>query len=220
MPIPDNTIFANHWIEDRGITFGEVRQITNSQDKLLCLKKRIETYIVKQVDVIGHRDNYAPFPLTVLTCIACETLGRIISPISQYEKDTNKKKEIPKIVSTLIYGKLDPKLTRPLQKQFKAAMQLLWPDADIQSISSYSELLHSYLRTSLIHGYKAKNVFLTEDIPEWSFEDIGCLYINPYWFWQSFKRVFEDIFNEILGARELNNPYRNNALEYFHSLIN
>ena len=219
MPVPDKTIFANHWIEDRGITFGEARRITDPQEKLLCLKKRIETYIIKQVDVIGHRDNYAPFPLTVLTCIAVETLGRIIEPVSAYEKDSRKKNEIPKIVSTAIYGKLHPRINGQLSQKFKAGMKNLWPDADVKNISSYSELFHSYLRTTLIHGYRAKNVFLTEDIPEWTLDDIGCLYINPYWFWKAFKRVFEECFEKILDNSELNNPYRKNAFEYFEHLL-
>lgn len=220
MPVPDETIFANHWIKDRGITFGEVRNIVDTQEKLVCLKKRIETYIIKQVDTIGTRDPYAPFPLTVLTCIAAETLGRVISPVSEYEKDQRTNKEIPKIVSILIYGKLDSKLSRQLPKKFKEAMQILWPNDNVKNISSYAELFHSYLRTTMIHGYRAKNVFLTEDIEKWTLQDIGCLYINPYWFWSAFKKVFEECFEKILDNSQLNNPYRKNALEYFHHLLN
>lgn len=220
MPIPDQTIFANHWDEDRGISFGEVRSITESHIKLLCLRKRIETYIIKQVDPIGVREIYASFPLTVLTCIASETLGRIIEPVAEYEADPRKRKEIPKIVSTAIYGKFDVKLTRQLPKKFKIAMQQLWPNDDVKKISSYAEVFHSYLRTTLIHGYRAKNVFLTEDITEWKLEEIGCLYINPYWFWQSFKRVFDECFAEILDDSKINNPYRKNALAYLEHLLN
>lgn len=220
MPVPDETIFANHWIEDRGINFGEVRAIADPQTRLLCLKKRIETYIIKQVDQISTRENYAPFPLTVLTCIASETLGRIIEPIEDYEKDSRKSKEIPKIVSTRVYGMLDTKLTRQLPKHFKVAMKSLWPKDDVKSISNYAELFHSYLRTTLIHGYRAKNVFLTEDVPEWKLQDIGCLYINPYWFWSSFKRVFEECFLKILDDGKSHNNYRKNALAYLDHLLN
>ncbi len=221
MPVPDNVIFANHWIEDRGITFGEVRQLTEIQTRLLCLKKRIETYIIKQVDVIGHRENYAPFPLTVLTCIAVETLGRIVEPVHVYEQDPRKSKEISKIVSIEIYGKLHPKINRQLPKRFKTAMKNLWPDAGVANISSYAELFHSYMRTTLIHGYRAKNVFLSEDFPEWTLdEEIGCLYINPYWFWSAYKRVFEDCFSRILDTSNMNNPYRINASAYLDHLLN
>lgn len=221
MPVPDNVIFANHWIEDRGINFGEVRQITDTQTKLLCLKKRIETYIIKQVDIIGSRENYAPFPLTVLTCIAVETLGRIIEPVLAHEQDAKKNKEIPKIVSISIYNKLHPNISGQLPKKFKTAMKNLWPDASVANISSYAELFHSYLRTTLIHGYRAKNVFLSEDFPEWTLdENMGCLYINPYWFWKAYKRVFEDCFKKILDTSQINNPYRINALAYFEHLLN
>ena len=219
MPIPDKTIFGKHLSEDRGIRYEEIRQIFDPNIQLQYLKKRLETFLIEQINPIGDRQIYSPFPLTVLTCIASETLGRIIEPVSEFEKDSRKKNEIPKIVSIKVYGMLDKKLTRPLTKDFKQAMQERWPDDDVKKIESYSELFHSYLRTSFIHGYRGKNVFLTEETTSWVFEE-GSLFLNPYWFWSEYKIVFEKCFSKIFDTKEKNNPYRLNALSYFRRLIN
>jgi hypothetical protein len=218
MPIPENTIFSKHLSEDRGICYGEIRQISDPNIQLQYLKKRLETFLISQINPIGDRQIYSPFPLTVLTCIASETLGRIIEPVLEYEKDSRKKKEIPKIVSIKIYGMLDKKLTRPLTKDFRGAMQKKWPYDDVKNIGSYSELFHSYLRTSFIHGYRGKNVFLTEDIASWVFEE-GSLCLNPYWFWVAYKTAFETCFKKIFDTKEKNNPFRKNALSYFSRLV-
>jgi hypothetical protein len=219
MPIPDKTIFGGHLTEDRGISFGEVRQIPNPDIQLKYLKKRLESFLIEQVNPLGDKKVYSPFPLTIVTCIASETLGRIIEPVSSYEKDKRKKLEIPKIVSVKVYGMLDKKLTRPLTKEFKKEMQDLWPQDDIKNISSYSELFHSYLRTSFIHGYRGKNVFLTEDIESWDFQN-GSLFLNPYWFWKTYKITFDFCFSKIFDTKERNNPFRINALDFFNKLIN
>ena len=219
MPIPDDTIFSNHLIESRGVKYGEIRKIREPDIKLQYLKKRIESFLIEQVNPIGDKIIYSPFPLTILTCIASETLGRIIEPVSKYENDKRNKNNIPKIVSVKIYGMFDKKLTRPISLKFKDSMQKVWPDDDIKNITCYSELLHSYLRTPFIHGFRSKNVFLTEDIEGWIFEN-GSLFLNPFWFWKSYKIVFENCFNKIFNSKEKNNPYRINALDFFDRLIN
>lgn len=222
MPIPDNTFFGFHFGgKGTAILFGEVRQITNEDDKLLILKRRLEAYLISQIDPIADSTKiYSPFPLTVLTCVAVETIGRVISPVSEWEKDKHKDKEISKLVSVHIYGELDKKLTRPLTKEFKASMQVLWPNDNVKDIKSYAELFHSYLRTSFMHGYRSKNVFLKAEQEEgWVIKD-GFLIINPYWFWREYKRVFEESFEKIFDKKEKNNPYRIHALAYFHRLIN
>lgn len=218
MPIPDKTIFGPHLTEPRGIEFGEVRLVTDLDEKLKYLKLRLEGFLTSQID--NASKTYCPFPLTVMTCIAVETLGRVIEPIAKYETDPKKNKEIPKIVSTKIYGMLDKKLTRQLTKEFKEKMHEIWPTDNVKNISCYSELFHSYLRTTFIHGYRGKNVFLDDSLQEgWSVDD-GYLVLNPHWFWASYKRVFNECFEKIFDTKEINNPYRNNALEYFDNLIN
>lgn len=217
MPIPDKTIFGPHLSEKRGIAFGEVRQITDPDIKLQYLKIRLEGFLTTQIDNIEK--IYAPFPMVVMTCIAVETLGRVIEPVNKYENDPKKKKEISKIVSVRAYGLLDKKLTRSLTKEFKKTMQANWPHDDIKGITSYAEMFHSYLRTSFMHGYRAKNVFISHKAESWVIEN-GFLIINPNWFWKSYKIAFEESFEKIFDKKELNNPYRQNALDFFDRLIN
>jgi len=95
MSIPNETIFGPHLTEARGIRFGEVRQVNDADTKLRYLKQRLDGFLISQIDPISTK-IYSPFPLTVLTCIAVETLGRIIEPISAYELDSRKKKGNPK----------------------------------------------------------------------------------------------------------------------------
>ena len=79
MPIPDKTFFGSKLDGTGAILFGEVRQITDEDDKLHLLKRRLEAYLTSQIDPIADSTKiYSPFPLTVLTCIAVETLGRVI----------------------------------------------------------------------------------------------------------------------------------------------
>ncbi len=221
MPIPDKTIFGPHISENRGITFGEVRQLSNDDIKIEYLRKRFEGYFVDQVDPISDREKvYSPFPLTVLTCIGVETLGRVFFDVEALVQDERKKKEISKLVSIPIYGFLDARLTRQLSKEFKTSMQTIWPNDNVKNISNYAELLHSYLRTSFVHGYRGKNVFLSAELETgWEF-DSGSLIINPYWFWNQYKRVFQDCFIKISDKRESNNPNRRNALKYFNRILN
>jgi hypothetical protein len=218
MPIPDQTIFGPHLTEQCGISYGEIRQLTDDNLKLQYLKARLIGFLNGQIDNVSN--VYAPFPLTVLTCIAAETLGRVIEPVEKYQKDQRQKLEIPKIVSTKVYGLIDPKLNRTLTKDFKKLMQNHWPNDDVKNISNYAELFHSYLRTSFIHGYRAKNVFLDDKLKEGWKIDEGYLILNPQWFWKSYKGAFEKCFEEILNSREQNNRYRINALAFFNRLIN
>lgn len=218
MPIPNKTIFGPHLEERRGISYGEIREITEDDIKLKYLKKRLEGFLVNQIDEMAEKGS--PFPLTVMTCISVETLGRVISPVVKYEQNPRDKNEIPKLVSIPVYGMLDKVLTRPLNKKEKASMKLLWPNDRIEDISSYAHLFHSHLRTSFIHGYRGKNVFLSTELEDgWDFQE-GSLIINPNWFWKQYKRVFNECFEKILDTKEVNNPYKINALDYFHRLVN
>ncbi|WP_421800069.1 hypothetical protein [Haliscomenobacter sp.] len=221
MPIADHNSFCPI-IEGIGeVTFGYIRQLEDDDQKLFFLKKRLEGFLIQQIDPVSERSQFfSPFPLTVLTCVAVETLGRVTQPVTKLEKSGHKKTEISKLVSVPIYGELDKKLTRPLPQGFKKSMQELWPkDKNIKSIKSYAELFHSYLRTSFMHGYRAKNVYLNANLEEGWVAENGSLTINPYWFWKEYKRVFEESFEKIFDKKEKNNPYRINALAYLHRLI-
>lgn len=56
MPIPDKTFFGSQLDGTGAILFGEVRQITDEDDKLLLLKRRLEAYLISQIDPIADSD--------------------------------------------------------------------------------------------------------------------------------------------------------------------
>jgi hypothetical protein len=189
MPIADHITFCPK-IEGIGeVTFGYIRQLEDDDQKLFFLKKRLEGFLIQQIDPVSERSQFfSPFPLTVLTCVAAETLGRVISPIAKWQGETPD--EISKLASVEIYKKLDKELHYALNQNFKTAMKAIWPNNNVQKIKSYAELFHSYLRTSFMHGYRAKNVYLNADLEEGWVAENGYLKINPYWFWREYKRVF------------------------------
>jgi len=114
---------------------------------------------------------------------------------------------------------MDTKLSHKPSKNFYAAFAELHGKED-GSIDKYSDVIHRYQRNTFNHGYQSRGVYLTEEISEAYHisETEGCLYINPYSFWNLFEITYEKIFKEILSKK--NKPWRRNALEYFDRLIN
>jgi len=221
MPIPNKTTFGPTLDDfNTGISFEEIRKLTDDNDKIRYLKRRLECFLLKQVDEFADRSKaYSPFPLTIITCVAAETLGRIIFPVTKLEQE-GKRNQIPKIVSVKIYGMLDKELNRQIDKTSKDLMKKILPKKTFDEVTCYADLFHVCLRTSYIHGFRPQNVFLDADARSgWGFGE-GALVINPYWFWREYKRVFNECFDLILNAKENNNPYRLNALDYFNRLIN
>ena len=53
MPIPDKTVFGPHLTENRPVDFGEVRQLVDDGLKLEYLKKRLERFLVNQINPIS-----------------------------------------------------------------------------------------------------------------------------------------------------------------------
>lgn len=220
MPIPDETVFGPNVVDGQPITYGELRKITDEALQIDYLKERLDGFLLRQVAPLAarHADGklklWCPFPLTVLTYIGAETLGRVIKPIDQIRSA-----DVSREVSIYIFGKLDQKLTRKPKKLFKQEMQDLWPRDDIANIKSYAEIFYKYLRSSFAHGYRSKNIFLDHELEEGWKTDRGFLIINPYWFWKAFETVYKSSFETIRDKSRTINPYRENALKYFNKLL-
>jgi hypothetical protein len=91
---------------------------------------------------------------------------------------------------------------------------------DKKSIKKYSDIIHKYQRNTFNHGYQARGVYLSHEIPDvWQInEGEGFLVLNPYPFWNLFKKTYEDIFSDILKSKNM--EYRCNALKYLERLLN
>ena len=224
MPIPDHVVFGPGLDNDLPVSFEFARSLKQNSQKVKLLKRRLDAFLINQVQPIAQRDEtgqpiiWSPFPLTAITCMASETLGRLISSIGDLKKSGKSDSEISRAVTIKVFGRFDKKLTRQLGKEFKKNMTNIWPHDDIKSIKSSAEILYKYLRNSFNHGYRAKNVFLNHELIDgWTLGD-GFLIINPYWFWDRFQEVYVECFQQIMMDKK-DNKMRQNALNYFNRLI-
>lgn len=223
MPVPDNMYFGEK-PEGGGIKYGEVRQITNEQRQLLILKARLDPLLIGQINELAvfKNDNirkvYSPFPLTVLTLLSIETLGHIINDVEKIKNE--KEYERSKTIVTPVYQLMQKSLSYKPSKDFYKAFETLHGKGAKKKIDKYSDVIHIYQRNTFNHGYQSRGVSLTEEIKEAIYidEKNGCIYINPYSFWELFKSAYEDVFKQILENK--NKDWRKNALSYFHNLIN
>ncbi|MDR6562858.1 MULTISPECIES: hypothetical protein [unclassified Arcicella] len=222
MPVPDITYFGEK-PEGGGIQYGEVRQIIDEQRKLLILKGRIDTLLIGQIDQLcltnddGNLKVYSPFPLTVLTLLSIETLGHIINDIDKIKEANDY--EQSKAIVTPVYQLMDTKLSYKPSKDFYKSFEKLHGKDDKKSIKKYSDVIHKYQRNTFNHGYQSRGVFLTETINQAITIDneSGCLYINPYSFWELYKTTQDYVFEQILNSKR--KEWRQNALKYFQRLI-
>lgn len=223
MPIPDNVYFGERPDGGGGISYGEVRLLISDQEKIAMLKSRIDAILINQIDELtiqGSKEGYivwSPFPLVVLTCLAIETLGRIILDIEKI-KDQNDY-EISKLISTPIYQIIDSKLAHKPTKVFYQSFLKLHNLKSEKSIDKYSDILHRYLRNTFNHGYQAKGVYLSHKFDiMWEVDaNEGFIILNPYLFWKRYKEVYEMIFIKITNGKDI--VWRKNSLIYFETLL-
>ncbi len=221
MAIIGDVCFGPHHDKEGPILFSEVRKIIDDQTKLVLLKKRLDAYLIGQIEPM--KSTYAPFSLCVMTCIAIETLGRAIQPVNQYKKENleNKRDEeqdISRKVSTFIFSKLDQQLSRKIPKYDLQMFRDRYPEAS-SKVKNYCDLFYHYLRSSFIHGYRGKNVFLKAELEEGVKFYEGAIVINPNWLWDKFKLYYESEFNHLLTVKEKTNPTRQYALDYFEWIL-
>ena len=164
MPIPNEVIFGPGFNTER-ISYGEVRELSDNVSKLKILKKRLDKFLIEQIDPLSERDIngnlkiWSPFPLTYLTCSACETLGRLVIDKTKIKND-----DVSREASIYIFGKIDNKFTRKPQKGFHEQMKEIWSNEEVKKMKNYSEIFYKYLRNSFAHGYRAKNIFLNHEL--------------------------------------------------------
>jgi len=213
VPVPGYIIFGpNEHGQD--ITVADVRALPLAE-RTLALKRRLDRLLVGQIDELakvqnGSRVVYSPFPLAVLTCVAIETVGQVFHGPS---------KDDPKEAFVWMANRIDRMLSRKPPKAFKTAATVRWPNKKNQKFDSYSDVIYHFFRNTLIHGYHGRGVYLTEDETQtWSPDD-GFLYVNPYWFWTAFRRVYDELFRELDENPNDNNRLRMKCREYVERML-
>ncbi|MBA3482757.1 MAG: hypothetical protein H0T51_13175 [Pirellulales bacterium] len=195
MAISNSVIFGPAPSGKDKLTYGDVRKFTSDSDRIAALKARTDGWLIEQIQPLATSDPkggwivYSPFPLAMLTCIAIETLGQIAHGDSFNDDDRGA--SFKKVLS-----KIDSHFTRPPSKDQKNAFLSNWPNA--MKPQSHSDILYSFFRNSLFHGYQGQAAHLTEDVKKWKMDD-GALNLNPYWFWGAYKAAYDAVFARIVS---------------------
>lgn len=222
MGVPDKTYFGEG-LDRQAIFYGDVRAISDEQTQLQLLKKRLDAFLIEQVEELNKRGEnnelkvWSPFPLAVLTLLAIETVGRIIGDVEKIK--SYNEYEQSKAIVTPIYRLIDIELSHKPTKNFYEGFEKLHGKSDKKSIKRYSDVIHKYQRNTFNHGYQAKGVYLNhkQKVPWTIIEKEGFLIMNPYLFWDEFRKTYELIFQNILNSKE--KIWRRNALNYFNQLL-
>jgi len=219
MPVPDLVVFGLSE-EGKELTYGEVRLLIEEQ-QFRALKRRLDALFVKQVGELAKRVNgkravYSPFPLFILTCVGLETLGKVFFTRQPSHKETED--DIQREGFLRVCNRIHPHFSRPLNKQQKEDFDHLWGANEHKKVSSISHLIYRFGRHTMMHGYRGKGVYLTEDIPEWVIES-GALHLNPYWFWTAFVRNNIELWGEFEANIEPTNSLKRAARLYLKELL-
>jgi hypothetical protein len=200
--LPDELIFGRN-SKDEVVRYGDVRKITDDTELIKLLKSRLETYLNKQVEPLTID---SAFPLTVMTCVAVETLGQIF--FKEDSSDTS-------FQFVSVTKKINQVFGRKLSQKYQTKLTETWANKDLKNIDCYGKVLYRFFRNTMIHGYQGKGVFLSyEDTNTIKIdEETSFIVINPNWFWNSYKVAFEKLFDETIKGQS-NNSLRVNCLKY------
>ena len=223
MSVKGDTIFSNNpW--DKGgenITYNQARQETDDTRKIILLKARMDVFLIDQIQEVSKHNSvynpeiWSPFPLAVMTFLAIETLGRVISDHTKIKNKSNY--ETSKRFSRPIYQKIDYKLIDKPNKEFYLQMENRLGKNDKKSIDAYCDVIHKYMRNTYYHGFQGVLVYLNHNLEtEWEINE-GYLVINPYRFWDKFKSEYIKCFDLLIKNKDP--KLTKNALDYFHKLL-
>jgi hypothetical protein len=216
MPIPDEVVFGP-WPDGTSGTYGQVRAM-NAGERLQALRRRLDMWLIKQTRQLaagedGRTKVDSPFPLAVMTCVACEAAGQVFYGAHNREAEGTQRD-----CFVAIGHALHPHFSRQLTQDFRQRLAARWPDLNLQDCTTIGHVIYRFFRNSLIHAYRSQAVYLTADETDaWRLDD-GFLVLNPYWFWGAFSARYDALWNEVEDGQE-NNPRRASALEYVNELL-
>ena len=216
MPIPDPVIFGP-WPDGTPSTFGDVRAM-DSTGRLSALKRRLDLWLIAEtqehaLDDHGHAKVYSPFPLAVLTCVACEAAGQILYGAHNREAEGTQRD----CFVALVRG-LHQHFSRQLTQNFRQHLAARWPNLDLEDCTTIAHLIYRFFRNSLIHAYRGYAVYLTADEADSFGLGDGFIVLNPYWFWEAFRTRYNALWNEVEHAQE-NNPRRASCVAYINEIL-
>lgn len=217
MPVPDDVIFGPD--QPSGVlTYGQVRALSGDS-RYWALKHRLDRFLLEQTDELGKPQGGSskvdsPFPLFLLTCVAIEALGKALHLPSRTMADEDAQRE----AFLTVCSKFHPEFSRQLSNKNKKGYDQLWGANEHKKVRSLAHIIYRFGRHTMVHGFRGKGVYLTEDLDEWEFVD-GAVHLNPYWFWRTFKSVYQTEWTALFGNKEANNPLKQSADEFLKELL-
>jgi hypothetical protein len=203
MAIPNNVYFG-----PENITFGDVRANDDPLVRMRYLQKRLDSFFIYQIDQL---ENKSPFVKAMMCCIAMETLGGIF-----FKKENN---DGQAALFIKVAAKIDQKLSRPLDKKFKENYTHQWPEKVKLDANTRAGILYSYLRNTMMHGYYAQGVYLTDQEGYTWAEHPGYLTLNPNWLWEQIKIQYNFFISSAINIKNKEISYRLNALAYIEDIL-
>lgn len=209
---PDELIFSDS--PEHGaaqITWGALRANHDAQFRLLCLSKRIRGFLLDQTSRLLNEGTNAPFPLVVTTTVGIGSLAEVFYsdtvPARQDERN--------RIIFCCFADKIAEDFSRSLKKDFKVQFAERWGERP----RTGSQILYTFFRNSLVHGYYGQAVFLTGDETDSiEYRADGCVLLNPEWFFTRFAAAANTHLDRALEEQE-NGCLRRNALGYVAGLL-
>jgi hypothetical protein len=208
----DDLIFHGDGETGAVFTFGECRNLTNDDDKIVRLKYRLKTYYIDALKEIHN-----PFVSSIMTCVGLEVLGQVFLGVNS-DGETIESNTIS------MYQMLDPIMANPLANNFKTNYNTkrnqLGNNIDFtQSFPSYAHVVRKGLRNTFTHSYRSRGVYLDNDTTCLITinENEGTIIINPVLLKNQFLQIFTDLFDQTINSANPN--YRQNLLLYWNILL-
>lgn len=205
--VPDHVVFGPD-PSGSPLTYGDVRKLS-VQGQLEVLRRRHEHWLVGQSEPLAKSGGSA-FPLSVMTCVGMEALG-----IVAYYGDSQPFQRIA--------ADIDGRFAQTLTPTFKTNFTARWPfdardRADAAKMTTVGDVLYTFFRNSMVHGFRGRAVFLTEEDHEskdLTVQDAeGSIVLRPSWLWKRYVAVVATTFHEIVTSSATARSKRTSAEKY------
>ena len=221
MPVPDDVYFGPA-DDGSGLFYGQIRAFKEG-DQFCALQRRFNHLFLGQVGELarfseGKRVVYSPFPLFVMTCVGIETVGKIF--FGRAPKQGERGDDVQRLGFLEVCKGIHSHFSRPLNKEQKKEFDTLWGLDEHEKVTSIGHIIYKFGRHTMIHGYRGKGVYFTEDktVPEWKM-DRGAVVINPYWFWGRFAEHCAELWKQFYANKQPTNPLKASARTYLRELL-
>jgi len=193
------------------------------EDQFHALQRRFSRFCLEQIGDLtrsagGKRLVHSPFPLFVMTCVGIETAGKIFFWRSPARGESEE--DVQRLGFIQVCKGIDAHLSRPLTAQHKAEYDSLWGAGAHRFAQSYGTIVYRLGRNTMIHGYRGKGVFITDDpaVPSWAMH-AGGVALNPYWFFGRFAEHCNELWAKFHANKNANNPLKISARAYLQDLL-